>query len=134
MLVLAVVIRRGTPGPAIFEQRRIAMGGKPFTFMKFRTHYVDSKERFPEWCNYELDADEVARIRLQEEDDPRVTPEGHWLRRTSLDELPNFWHVLTGDMALVGPRPEMLEMLPYYHGDMLRKFSVPPGITGLAQI
>jgi lipopolysaccharide/colanic/teichoic acid biosynthesis glycosyltransferase len=63
-----------------------------------------------------------------------VTPQGHWLRKSTLDELPNFWNVLTGRMALVGPRPEIPEMLPYYGGDMLLKFTVRPGITGLAQI
>ena len=67
-------------------------------------------------------------------EDPRVTKEGDWMRRTTLDELPNFWNVLTGEMALVGPRPEIPEMLPYYRGEMLLKFSVRPGITGLAQI
>ncbi len=134
LLFLAYIIRRGTPGPAIFTQERVGLGGKPFVFMKFRTHYVDSEDRFPEWCNYEFDREELASVRLQEERDPRVTPQGKWLRRTSLDELPNFWHVLTGEMALVGPRPEMSKMLPYYQGSKLRKFSVPPGITGLAQV
>jgi lipopolysaccharide/colanic/teichoic acid biosynthesis glycosyltransferase len=134
MGVIAILIRRGTPGPAIFRQRRIGLDGRPFTFLKFRTHYVDSKERFPEWCAYQFDDDECSNVRLQEEQDPRVTPQGKWLRRTSLDELPNFWHVLTGEMALVGPRPEMLEMLRYYKGDTLAKFSVRPGITGLAQV
>jgi lipopolysaccharide/colanic/teichoic acid biosynthesis glycosyltransferase len=63
-----------------------------------------------------------------------VTRAGEWLRRTTLDELPNFWNVLTGDMALVGPRPEIPEMLPYYSDEHLIKFSVQPGITGVAQI
>lgn len=134
MGVIAILIRRGTPGPAIFRQRRIGVNCKPFTFFKFRTHYVDSKERFPEWCAYQYQENELHQVRLQEEDDPRVTPQGKWLRRTSLDELPNFWHVLTGDMAVVGPRPEMLEMLPYYTDETINKFSVRPGITGLAQV
>jgi lipopolysaccharide/colanic/teichoic acid biosynthesis glycosyltransferase len=134
MVVIAIIIRRGTPGPAIFRQQRIAIDCKPFTFLKFRTHYADSKERFPEWCAYAFQENEWSDVRLQEENDPRVTPQGKWLRRTSLDELPNFWHVLTGDMALVGPRPEMIEMLPYYTRETLAKFSVRPGITGLAQV
>lgn len=134
LAVIAVQIRRGTPGPALFRQQRLAVGARPFTFCKFRTHYVDAKERFPEWCAYQYREDEVAEVRLQVEDDPRVTPQGRWLRHTSLDELPNFWHVITGDMALVGPRPEMVEMLPYYKGEQLGKFSVRPGITGLAQV
>jgi lipopolysaccharide/colanic/teichoic acid biosynthesis glycosyltransferase len=116
MALIAILVRRGTPGPALFSHKRLAIGARPFTFYKFRT------------------TDQLAQVRLQEADDPRVTPQGKWLRRTSLDELPNFWHVLTGDMALVGPRPEMVEMLPYYTGEMLEKFSVRPGITGLAQV
>jgi lipopolysaccharide/colanic/teichoic acid biosynthesis glycosyltransferase len=134
MAAIAVVVRRGTPGPALFSHKRLAVGARPFTFYKFRTHYIDARERAPEWCNYEFETEQLAQVRLQEADDPRVTPQGKWLRRTSLDELPNFWHVLTGDMALVGPRPEMVEMLPYYTGEMLEKFSVRPGITGLAQV
>jgi lipopolysaccharide/colanic/teichoic acid biosynthesis glycosyltransferase len=134
LVVIAVLIRRGTPGQALFRQQRLAVGARPFTFCKFRTHYVDAKERFPQWCAYQYSEDELAEVRLQVEDDPRVTPQGRWLRRTSLDELPNFWHVITGDMALVGPRPEMAEMLPYYHAEQLAKFSVRPGITGLAQV
>ena len=134
MVVIAALVRRGTPGPAVFRQKRIGIQCRPFTFFKIRTHFVDSKERFPEWCSYVYDDNEFAQVRLQQKDDPRVTPQGKWLRRTSLDELPNFWHVLTGDMALVGPRPEMLEMLPYYTHETLAKFSVRPGITGLAQV
>jgi len=73
-------------------------------------------------------------LKFKNDNDPRVTPQGRWLRRLSVDELPNFWNVLTGDMALVGPRPEIPEMLPYYKGEMLEKFLVRPGVTGLAQI
>ncbi|MCZ2073649.1 MAG: sugar transferase [Bryobacteraceae bacterium] len=134
MAVIALLIRCDTPGPVLFRQQRLGLNGKPFTFLKFRTHYADSRERFPEWCNYQFSEEEVSQVRLQVEDDPRVTPRGRWLRRTSLDELPNFWHVLTGEMALVGPRPEMVEMLPYYKGEALLKFSVRPGITGYAQV
>ncbi len=65
--------------------------------------------------------------------DPRVTPAGRWLRKSTLDELPNFWNVITGEMALVGPRPEIPEMLRYYNDEALKKFTVRPGITGLAQ-
>jgi lipopolysaccharide/colanic/teichoic acid biosynthesis glycosyltransferase len=134
LAVIAVLVRRGTPGPALFRQRRLAAGARPFMFYKFRTHYVDASERFPAWCAYQYREDELEAVRLQVEDDPRVTPQGKWLRRSSLDELPNFWHVITGDMALVGPRPEMVEMLPYYKDEQRRKFSVRPGITGLAQV
>ena len=134
IMILAVMIRLDSPGPAFFRQQRIAKGGKPFTFLKLRTHHIDAAVRFPDLCAYQFSDDEVGDVRLQIENDPRVTRVGHWLRQTSLDELPNFWHVLTGDMALVGPRPEMLQMRHYYHGESLDKFSVRPGITGLAQV
>ena len=134
MIAIATIIRRGTPGPALFLQRRVGVDGKLFTFVKFRTLYADARERFPELYAYKYSEQELPRLKFKTDEDPRITPQGRWLRRTSLDELPNFWNVLTGEMALVGPRPEIPEMLPYYHGEMLRKFTVRPGITGPAQI
>jgi lipopolysaccharide/colanic/teichoic acid biosynthesis glycosyltransferase len=134
MLIEAFIIRRGTPGPALFFQTRVGAFGAPFRFVKFRTLYHDARERFPELYAYSYAPDELETFKFKIEDDPRVTPQGKWLRKTSLDELPNFWNVLKGDMALVGPRPEIPEMLSYYSRDMLLKFSVRPGITGLAQI
>jgi lipopolysaccharide/colanic/teichoic acid biosynthesis glycosyltransferase len=134
MLIEAVIIRRGTPGPVLFLQQRVGINRKPFTFVKFRTLYADARQRFPHLYAYKYTDEELRTFRFKVERDPRVTPQGAWLRAASLDELPNFWCVLRGDMALVGPRPEIPEMLPYYHGDMLKKFSVRPGITGYAQI
>lgn len=133
MLVIAVIVRAGSPGPALFLQPRLGAGARPFRFPKFRTMYVDARERFPELYRYRYDDEELDRLYFKRENDPRLTPQGRWLRRTTLDELPNFFAVLTGKMALVGPRPEIPEMLKYYEGDMLKKFAVPPGITGLAQ-
>jgi lipopolysaccharide/colanic/teichoic acid biosynthesis glycosyltransferase len=134
MLVLAIIIRRGSPGPALFFQPRVGVNGTLFTFVKFRTLYADAKQRFPELYAYRYSGQELQELKFKIVDDPRVTPQGKWMRTTTLDELPNFWNVLCGHMALVGPRPEIPEMLPYYRGAMLRKFSVRPGITGLAQI
>jgi lipopolysaccharide/colanic/teichoic acid biosynthesis glycosyltransferase len=134
MLLIALIIRRGTPGPVLFFQERVGLNQKPFIFIKFRTLYADAKERFPELYAYSYSEDELHNLRFKVEDDPRVTPQGKWLRRTSFDELPNFINVLKGEVALVGPRPEIPEMLPYYKGKMLRKFTVRPGITGLAQV
>lgn len=134
ILLEAIYIRMGTPGPALFLQKRIGINRQPFTFVKFRTLYVDARERFPELYAYSYDNEELEALRFKVEEDPRVTPQGSWLRRLTLDELPNFWCVLTGDMALVGPRPEIPEMLQYYRGEELKIFSVRPGITGLAQI
>lgn len=129
--------------------------GRPFTFFKFRTMFADARETFPELYAYQHTEEElgtlpikvlVSRKRRPAEitqqpdlgtgliDDPRVTRIGRWLRRTSLDELPNFLNVLRGDMALVGPRPDIAENIRYYSPVHLRKLSVKPGITGLAQI
>jgi lipopolysaccharide/colanic/teichoic acid biosynthesis glycosyltransferase len=134
MVLEALIIRWGTPGPVLFFQKRVGINGKLFWFVKFRTLYADAKTRFPELYAYRYSESELRSIKFKVENDPRVTPQGQWLRKTSLDELPNFWNVLTGDMALVGPRPEIPEMLPYYDSEMRKKFSVRPGITGLAQI
>ena len=134
MLATAVIIRLGTPGPVLFRQQRIGLNGEVFWFWKFRTMYVDARTRFPEWYAYRYTPGELAELRFKVERDPRLTPQGRWLRATSLDELPNFINLLRGDIALVGPRPEIPEMRPYYQGDDLLKFSVRPGITGLAQV
>lgn len=134
MLVLAIIIRRGTPGKALFRQQRIGANFMPFGFVKFRTLYADARERFPELFEYKYSDEEIASLIFKTSDDPRVTPQGKWLRTSTLDELPNFWNVLKGEMALVGPRPEIPEMLPYYSNEQLLKFTVRPGITGLAQI
>lgn len=134
MLLVALAIRIDSPGPALFRQRRVSRGGRLFWFLKFRTFWADARERFPELYAYQYTPEEIERLQFKAPNDPRVTRIGEWLRTTTLDELPNLWNVLTGDMALVGPRPEIPEMLPYYRDEDLIKFSVPPGITGLAQI
>ena len=133
MLAVAIVVKLDTPGPAMFRQQRIAKGGRLFTFYKFRTLYADAKERWPEMYRYQFTPEEIARYRVKRETDPRVTPAGRWLRKSTLDELPNFWNLVKGEVALVGPRPEIPEMLPYYKKEQLIKFAVRPGITGLAQ-
>lgn len=134
MLLLAALIRRGTEGPALFSQNRVGAGRKAFRFVKFRTLYADARKRYPELYAYKYAPEQLEHLRFKVENDPRVTPQGDWMRKSTLDELPNFWNVLKGDMALVGPRPEIPEMLPYYKDEMLLKFAVRPGITGLAQI
>jgi lipopolysaccharide/colanic/teichoic acid biosynthesis glycosyltransferase len=134
MALMALLIRLGTPGRALFFQERVGLNGKKFKFVKFRTLYADARKRFPELYAYRYSDEELLDLKFKVEEDPRVTPQGKWMRRSTLDELPNFWNVLKGDMALVGPRPEIPEMLSYYKGDMLLKFTVRPGVTGLAQV
>ena len=142
--------RPGTGGTA--EEERL---GHPFVLYKFRTMSADAREVYPELYRYEHTREEmqtlpikvlVSRKMKPEEidrnpevtsglvNDPRVTRIGRWLRRTSLDELPNFLSVLRGGMALVGPRPDIAENIRHYSPEHLRKLDVKPGITGLAQI
>jgi lipopolysaccharide/colanic/teichoic acid biosynthesis glycosyltransferase len=134
ILAVAIIIGRGTPGPILFRQQRLGKGAIPFAFTKFRTLYADARERWPELYAYKYTQEELNDLMFKVRNDPRVTPQGLWLRKSTLDELPNFWNVITGEMALVGPRPEIPEMLSYYHGEGLLKFQVRPGVTGLAQI
>jgi len=133
MVILAIIIKLDSPGPALFRQLRIGKGGKPFWFTKFRTYYVDAKERFPELYAYKYTQEELESLKFKVPNDPRMTKLGRWLRKSTLDELPNFLHVVNGSMSLVGPRPEIPEMLPYYSHEGLKKFQVRPGITGYAQ-
>lgn len=163
ILVIAVIIKLDSPGPAFFFQRRLGcsklVSGKrllkksklsnsdfcfspdkkywvprTFWFVKFRTMYADAKERFPELYDYNYTEEEIEQVAFKKQYDPRITRVGKWLRISTLDELPNFWNVLTSDMRLVGPRPEIPEMLINYRSNQMRKFTVKPGITGLPQI
>jgi len=117
LLVLAALIRRNLGSPVLFRQVRPGMHGKPFEMVKFRTM---TSERGPDG---QLLADAL-----------RLTPFGHFLRATSLDELPELWNVLKGDMSLVGPRPLLMEYLPLYTSEQARRHDVRPGITGWAQV
>lgn len=132
--MIALIVRLDSPGPALFRQPRLGRGGRIFPFLKFRTLCVNARQRFPHLYEYRYTTQQLEQLRFKVAEDPRVTRVGRWLRKTSLDELPNFWNVLAGDMALVGPRPEIPEMLPYYEGDALARFSVLPGVTGLAEV
>jgi lipopolysaccharide/colanic/teichoic acid biosynthesis glycosyltransferase len=134
IVLLCLIVRLDSPGPVLFRQWRVGKGGRLFRFTKLRTLYVDAKERWPELYAYDYTPVQLDSLRFKVPNDPRVTRVGSWLRKSTLDELPNLWHVLTGDMALVGPRPEIPEMLPYYTDETMRKFAVRPGVTGLAQV
>lgn len=128
MLFVSALVRLSGPGPVIFRQTRVSLGGESFQIFKFRTmrHVADESDPHtdtqPQWTT---------------RDDPRITPIGRWLRRTSLDELPQLFNVLRGEMALVGPRPERPELIDRFRDDwrayMLRQH-VKAGITGWAQV
>ncbi|WP_217809776.1 sugar transferase [Micromonospora sp. NBS 11-29] len=134
MLVIGALIRLDSPGPAIFRQTRVTRGGTTFTFYKFRTMYADAPDRFPELYRYDS-ADGIGDHTFYKlADDPRNTRVGRWLRRTTLDELPNLFNVLTGDLSLVGPRPDLPELIPMYRPEELTCLFTKAGLTGLAQV
>ena len=131
--LIALIIRLESPGPVIFNQARVGRNRKLFTFYKFRTMLVDAKERFPELYKYDYSVEELETMYFKIVDDPRLTRVGMILRTTTLDELPNLINLLKGNLSIIGPRPDIPEMLKYYKPWQMIKFDVKPGITGLAQ-
>jgi len=128
--VIWLVIRLDAGAPVFFSQDRIGLGGAVFHMRKFRTMEVGAHERAGEVSTRSADG----RLIHKQPDDPRVTKVGRVLRRTGLDELPQLVHVLGGSMSLVGPRPELAEIVAEYEPWQFRRFAVPPGITGWWQI
>lgn len=136
MMIIALVIRWTSEGPALFEQRRVGYGGRPFTMYKFRTMHVGvGDEMLRELVAAELRGENTAVNGSHKLDnDPRVTPIGAFLRRTSLDELPQLFNVLLGEMSLVGPRPCLEWEARMFPAEFEPRFSVRPGLTGLWQV
>jgi lipopolysaccharide/colanic/teichoic acid biosynthesis glycosyltransferase len=130
--IAAVAIRIESPGPVFFRQERLGRGGKRFQIVKLRGMYVDAKVRFPNLYDYSY-AVEPAKFFFHFDGDPRVTRVGRFLRKYSLDELPNFWNVLRGEMSIVGPRPEIPELAHLYGDDLIMLLSVLPGVTSPAK-
>ena len=131
LLLLAIVlIRLDSPGPALFRQPRMGRDGRIFALVKLRGMYVDAAHRFPNLYDYDAMSSDS---HFHTADDPRVTRVGRWLRRYSIDELPNFWNVLRGDMSVVGPRPEIPELAHLYGPELSRFLSVRPGVTSPAK-
>lgn len=129
-LVLVIAIRLDSPGPAIFVQQRVGLNGRRFRFFKFRSMYLDAEERLAELqASNEADGP-VFKLR----NDPRVTKVGAFLRRTSLDELPQLINVLKGDMSMVGPRPPLPNEVDQYRPSDAIRLTVKPGLTCLWQI
>ncbi len=131
MLAIAVAVRSTSPGPVLFRQERVGRDGELFTMLKFRTMVVDAEEKL----------DQIAELNVHDSqtlfkavNDPRVTRVGHFLRRFSLDELPQLINVVRGDMSLVGPRPPLPREVENYDSVARRRFLVRPGLTGLWQV
>jgi exopolysaccharide biosynthesis polyprenyl glycosylphosphotransferase len=130
MLLIGLVIRLDSRGPALFRQRRAGLEGTPFEMLKFRTMVVGAEARLGELVAVEELADPVFKLRS----DPRVTRVGRFLRRTSLDELPQLVNVLRGEMSLVGPRPEEVWLADRYGESELFRLEMRPGMTGPMQV
>ncbi len=120
MLGVAWWVRRDSPGPALFRQERVGLNGRRFRLLKFRTMVVD--------------AERIGAGLAIDRGDPRITRAGATLRRLSLDELPQLWNVIRGDMSIVGPRPTVAAQVERYSDEQRRRLEARPGITGLAQV
>lgn len=129
-LVIAPAIKIDSPGPVFFGQTRVGKNGRKFTFYKFRSMYQDAEQRKKEL----MEQNEVKGLMFKMKDDPRITRVGNFIRRTSIDELPQFWNVLKGDMSLVGTRPPTVDEFERYEAKHKCRLSMTPGLTGLWQI
>jgi exopolysaccharide biosynthesis polyprenyl glycosylphosphotransferase len=143
MLIAALLVKLSSPGPIIFKQSRLGQKGVPFTFYKFRSMRVDSNDQIHrDYVLKLIDGNHLAinngnkeRPMYKIKADPRVTPVGRFIRKTSIDELPQFFNVLKGDMSLVGPRPPLAYEAEKYQAWHLRRIlEMKPGITGLWQV
>lgn len=130
LVVIAMALRIDSPGPALFKQVRVGRDGREFVIYKFRTMYTDAEARLAELKHLNEHDGVLFKIR----DDPRVTAMGRWMRRYSLDELPQLLNVLLGQMSLVGPRPPLPREVAEYAADVWRRLAVKPGMTGLWQV
>lgn len=134
LLLLAILVKLDSPGPVFFAHKRIGKDGKEFPCLKFRSMCVDADVKLKEYLAANLEAKKEWDAEFKLKDDPRVTRMGRILRRTSLDELPQLFNVLRGEMSLVGPRPIVKAEIPKY-GDYIHDFyMVHPGITGMWQV
>lgn len=129
-IFVAPAIKLDSPGPVFFGQTRVGKNGRKFTFYKFRSMYQDAEQRKKEL----MKKNEVKGLMFKMEDDPRITRVGKFLRNTSIDELPQFWNVLRGDMSLVGTRPPTVDEFERYEAKHKCRLSMTPGLTGLWQI
>ncbi len=130
LLIVALAIKLDSPGPVLFRQLRVGRGGRQFWFYKFRSMRADAEQAFWELVEQNEVKGPIFKIR----NDPRITRVGRFIRRTSIDELPQLFNVLQGDMSLVGPRPPIPHEVERYEDWHRRRLEVSPGITGLWQV
>jgi len=129
-ILVAPAIKLESPGPVFFGQTRIGKNGRRFTFYKFRSMYQDAEQRKKEL----MAKNEVHGLMFKMENDPRITKVGRFIRKTSIDELPQFWNILKGDMSLVGTRPPTVDEFERYEAKHKCRLSMTPGLTGLWQV
>ena len=129
-IFLAPILLIESPGPLFFKQKRVGRNGRFFYMYKFRSMYKDAEARKKEL----MDKNEMSGLMFKMTDDPRITKVGKFIRKTSIDELPQFFNVLKGDMSLVGTRPPTVDEFKQYEGHHKRRLSMKPGITGLWQV
>ena len=128
--ITAIPLKLESPGPLFFKQKRVGLNGRVFEIYKLRSMYADAEERKKDL----MARNEMNGLMFKITDDPRITKVGKFIRRTSIDELPQFWNVLKGDMSLVGTRPPTLDEYNRYESHHKRRLSMKPGITGMWQV
>ena len=129
-IVLGPMIKLESPGPLFFSQKRVGRNGRIFKIYKFRSMYADAEERKKEL----MEQNEMDGLMFKMTDDPRITKIGKFIRKTSLDELPQFWNVLKGDMSLVGTRPPTVDEYNQYDQHHKSRLAMKPGLTGMWQV
>ena len=130
MLVAAIAIKIDSPGPVLFKQVRVGQNGRHFKIYKFRSMYIDAEERKAEL----MEQNEMDGLMFKMKNDPRITKVGKFIRKCSIDELPQFFNVLGGSMSLVGTRPPTVDEVAQYERGQWRRISIKPGITGMWQV
>lgn len=131
-LAVAAAVRLTSPGPAILKQTRVGLNGQTFSLYKFRSMYIDAEARRAALAAHNQHGADGVTFKLRR--DPRVTPVGRWLRKASIDEMPQLWNILKGDMSLVGPRPPLPSEVAKYNPSHWRRLAAKPGLTCLWQI
>ncbi|MFU0823643.1 sugar transferase [Clostridium sp.] len=129
-IIIAIAIKLDSKGPVIFKQIRVGKDNVPFKIYKFRTMVPDAEKK----RELAIDCNNIENFVFQSKSDNRITKVGDFLRKTSLDEIPQLFNVLIGNMSLVGPRPEIPDVVKFYPEEYKQRLLVLPGITGLAQV